>query len=146
MGQQLHTHNPSNLADILDRVLDKGVVVAGDIAISLVGVELLTIRLRLLIASVDKARDMGISWWESDPFLAGDQRALEAENKMLRERLAALESKLDRVPDLNTGVPAALTEMADDGQNSAADTDLVPSFIEPASGSSHGTAPTDAND
>jgi hypothetical protein len=59
----------SNLADILERVLDKGVVVAGDIVVSLVDVELLTIRLRLLIASVDKAKEMGINWWENDPWL-----------------------------------------------------------------------------
>ncbi len=59
----------STLADVLERVLDKGVVIAGDISISLVDIELLTIRLRLLIASVDKAREMGINWWEADPWL-----------------------------------------------------------------------------
>jgi len=58
-----------NLADLLDRVLDKGVVIAGDIKINLVEVELLTIKIRLLVASVDKARSMGINWWENDPFL-----------------------------------------------------------------------------
>jgi hypothetical protein len=72
--------DPSNLADVLERVLDKGVVVAGDIRIDLVGIELLTIRLRLLVASVDRAREMGIDWWQHDPMLSsraaedGDQR------------------------------------------------------------------------
>lgn len=60
---------PSNLADVLERVLDKGIVIAGDIRIDLVDVELLTIKLRLLVASVDRAREMGIDWWERDPML-----------------------------------------------------------------------------
>ena len=58
---------PANLADVLERVLDKGIVIAGDIRVNLVDVELLTIRVRLLIASVDRAREMGIDWWEHDP-------------------------------------------------------------------------------
>src|SRR5439155_25825238 len=64
----------SSLADILERVLDKGIVVAGDIAISLLDIELLTIKLRLLIASADTAREMGIDWWEHDPFLTSRAR------------------------------------------------------------------------
>ena len=63
-----------DLADILERVLDKGIVVAGDIAISLLDIELLTIKLRLLIASADTAREMGIDWWEHDPFLTSRAR------------------------------------------------------------------------
>jgi hypothetical protein len=87
-----HANQSASLADILERVLDKGVVVAGDISISLVGVELLTIRVRLLIASVDKAREIGIDWWEHDPALCSSRaRALEAENQLLRERLERLE-------------------------------------------------------
>ncbi len=91
---------PSNLADILERVLDKGIVIAGDIQINLLDVELLTIKLRLLIASVDRAREMGINWWESDPSLqslgpSGDgQQKLERENRELRERLERLERRL----------------------------------------------------
>lgn len=69
MGNIVHSTQSTNLADILERVLDKGIVVAGDIKISLADVELLTIRIRLLIASVDKAREMGINWWEHDPSL-----------------------------------------------------------------------------
>jgi hypothetical protein len=91
----------ANLADILERVLDKGIVIAGDIQINLLDIELLTIKLRLLIASVDRAREMGINWWESDSSLHkledddgdGDRR-LEAENRELKERLERLERQL----------------------------------------------------
>jgi hypothetical protein len=87
----------TNLADILDRILDKGIVIAGDISISLVDIELLTIKLRLLIASADKAREMGINWWESDPWLSkGDNKdGTEDGNK---DR-ASLESRLDRIEE-----------------------------------------------
>src|SRR3954467_7398362 len=92
----------TNLADILERVLDKGIVIAGDIQINLLDIELLTIKLRLLIASVDRAREMGINWWESDPSLQkvddgqsnGNAGALEQENRELRERLDRLERQL----------------------------------------------------
>ncbi len=94
MGQVVHHSQASTLADVLDRVLDKGVVIAGDVAISLVGVELLTIRLRLLISSVDKAREMGISWWETDPFLRSKAKSLDLENKGLLERVERLEAEL----------------------------------------------------
>jgi hypothetical protein len=94
---------PTNLADILERVLDKGIVIAGDIQINLLDIELLTIKLRLLIASVERAREMGINWWESDASLqsldgSGDsssQRQLQQENQELRERLERLERRLD---------------------------------------------------
>jgi hypothetical protein len=86
----------ANLADILERVLDKGIVIAGDIQINLLDIELLTIKLRLLIASVDRAREMGINWWESDASLSSgnDKDALEAENRELRDRLERLEQRL----------------------------------------------------
>ena len=92
----------ANLADILERVLDKGIVIAGDIQINLLDIELLTIKLRLLIASVDRAREMGINWWESDSSLQsgsggdgnGDSRRLEQENRELRERLERIEKLL----------------------------------------------------
>ena len=68
-----HPSADANLADILERVLDKGIVIAGDIQINLLDIELLTIKLRLLIASVDRAREMGINWWETDSSLqSGD--------------------------------------------------------------------------
>ena len=82
---------PANLADILERVLDKGIVIAGDIQINLLDIELLTIKLRLLVASVDRAREMGINWWETDASLSSDAQALEQENRSLRERLERLE-------------------------------------------------------
>jgi hypothetical protein len=85
----------ANLADILERVLDKGIVIAGDIQINLLDIELLTIKLRLLVASVDRAREMGIDWWESDPSLSSGARAeLAEENRDLRERLEELERKV----------------------------------------------------
>jgi hypothetical protein len=90
----------TNLADILERVLDKGIVIAGDIQINLLDVELLTIKLRLLIASVERAREMGINWWEGDDSLKhldvtnGDDRRHERENRELRERLERLERRL----------------------------------------------------
>ncbi len=87
-----HAIQATNLADILERVLDKGIVIAGDITISLVAVELLTIKLRLLVASVDKAMEMGINWWESDPALSSRARQMEEENRLLRERLERLEA------------------------------------------------------
>ena len=67
----------TNLADLLERVLDKGVVIAGEIVISLGAVELLTLKIRLLIASIDKAREIGIDWWETDPFLSSHARERE---------------------------------------------------------------------
>ncbi|MCF2435395.1 gas vesicle protein [Streptomyces thinghirensis] len=83
----------ANLADILERVLDKGVVIAGDIKINLLDIELLTIKLRLVVASVDKAKEMGIDWWESDPALPLRARRdeLTRENAELRERLRELD-------------------------------------------------------
>jgi len=89
-----HSVAGSGLADILERILDKGIVVAGDISVSLVGVELLTVRLRLVIASVDRALEMGIRWWEADAALSQDAAKLRAENLALTERLARLEAAL----------------------------------------------------
>ena len=89
-----HAIQSTNLADILERVLDKGIVIAGDISIELVGVELLNIKLRLLIASVDKAMEMGINWWQTDPYLTTSAKKMEDENKMLRERLQTLETRV----------------------------------------------------
>ena len=82
----------TNLADILERVLDKGIVIAGDIRVNLLDIELLTIKIRLLVASVDKAREMGIDWWEHDPTLSSGQRDLGEENRRLRARIGELEA------------------------------------------------------
>lgn len=86
----------TNLADILERVLDKGIVIAGDIRVNLLDIELLTIKIRLLVASVDKAREIGIDWWEHDPTLSSNGRDLAAENRALRERIGELEARRDR--------------------------------------------------
>jgi len=93
----------ASLADVLELVLDKGVVIAGDIRINLLEIELLTIKLRLLIASVDKAREMGINWWESDPTLtSAGQLNGESSPEELGQRIAALEQRLAEV----TGEPS----------------------------------------
>lgn len=89
-----HSIQSTSLADILERVLDKGIVIAGDITISLADVDLLKIKIRLLVCSVDKAMEMGINWWESDPYLSTNARRLEDENGQLRERLERLEARL----------------------------------------------------
>jgi len=105
----------TNLADILERVLDKGIVIAGDIQINLLDIELLTIKLRLLIASVERAREMGINWWEGDSSLQhlepgqdddgdGDERR---ENRELRERLERLERRLGVGEGAQSGEPGA---------------------------------------
>jgi hypothetical protein len=91
MDMQRPSGGPANLADILERVLDKGIVIAGDIQINLLDIELLTIKLRLLVASVERAQEMGINWWESDPTLSGNAQELERENEDLRQRLDRLE-------------------------------------------------------
>ena len=86
---------PANLADILERVLDKGIVIAGDIQVNLLEIELLTIKLRLLITSVDRALEMGINWWEGDPSLSRSANELDAENQELRKRLERLERAIE---------------------------------------------------
>jgi hypothetical protein len=108
----------SNLADILERVLDKGIVIAGDIQINLLDIELLTIKLRLLVASVDKAKEMGIDWWEHDPSLssrAAPQHSLAAENRRLRAEIEALrrgEALTDRGEEADEAPPAVEADEA----------------------------------
>ena len=95
---------PANLADILERVLDKGIIIAGDIRVNLLDIELLTIKIRLLISSADKAKEMGIDWWTRDPHLSskaqdqqGKQVDSERENKALRDRVEKLEAQLKAI-------------------------------------------------
>ncbi|MEK6582671.1 MAG: gas vesicle protein [Nitrospirota bacterium] len=92
--QMAHSIQATNLADILERVLDKGIVIAGDIKISIADVELLNIKIRLLVASVDKAMEMGINWWQTDPYLSVKADAIEKENKSLKARLDRIEKKV----------------------------------------------------
>ena len=84
-----------SLADVLERVLDKGVVIAGDISVSIASTELLNIKIRLLISSVERAKEMGINWWESDPSLSSQNNSLVQVNQKLLERVASLESEIE---------------------------------------------------
>ncbi|QGK71335.1 gas vesicle protein [Allosaccharopolyspora coralli] len=122
LARSQNSGSGANLADILERVLDKGIVIAGDIQVNLLDIELLTIKLRLLVASVDKAKEMGIDWWEHDPSLSSasmrngqqDQQSVEAdstrvdqlqaENDELHRRLAALEG--GSVPEEQASEPS----------------------------------------
>jgi hypothetical protein len=102
-----HRPQQANLADILERVLDKGIVIAGDIKVNLLDIELLTIKIRLLVASVDKAKEMGIDWWENDPMLSTRSRdqELEDENRRLKEELLESENQRlkERLRELESG-------------------------------------------
>ena len=89
-----HGIQATNLADILERVLDKGIVIAGDIKVSIADIELLSIKIRLLVASVEKAKEMGIDWWQSDPALSSKAKALDEERRDLKERLNRLEARI----------------------------------------------------
>ena len=91
------SHRATGLVDVLDRVLDKGLVIAGDIKVSLAEVELLTIRIRLLICSIDKAEQIGLDWWKYDHHLSPGKQALSAENDDLRKQVRALERQLASV-------------------------------------------------
>lgn len=96
---------PQGLVDILDKILDKGLVVAGDVKVSLANVELLTIQLRLVICSIDKAEAIGINWWRSDRFYSSDPKAVQAaEYDELRTRIADLERQLN-ARELPAGKP-----------------------------------------
>ena len=88
---------PPGLVDVLDRILDKGLVVAGDIKVSLANVELLTLQIRLLVCSIDKAEQIGLNWWRYDSNLTTRAERAEAENVELRERLAALEQEVKQL-------------------------------------------------
>ena len=89
-----HAVESSTLADVLERVLDKGVVIAGDIRVKLVDIELLTIQIRLVICSVDKAKEMGMDWWVNNPIFRGEKEQKNQEGSLasIEERLAKLEA------------------------------------------------------
>jgi len=95
-----HSINATNLADILERVLDKGIVIAGDIKIQIADIDLLTIKIRLLIASVDKALEMGVNWWQTDSYLSTKAKEVELEknNATLLQRVEQLEAKIQTSP------------------------------------------------
>ena len=104
----LITARPPGLVDVLDRILDKGLVIAGDIKVSLANVELLTLQIRLLVCSIDKAEQIGLNWWRYDTNLTTRAERAEAENLELRERLAELELEIRKIAAAN--VAAAVRE------------------------------------
>jgi len=93
----LITARPPGLVDVLDRILDKGLVIAGDIKVSLANVELLTLQIRLLVCSIDKAEQIGLNWWRYDTNLTTRAERAEAENVELRERLSELELEIRKI-------------------------------------------------
>jgi len=97
----LITARPPGLVDVLDRILDKGLVIAGDIKVSLANVELLTLQIRLLVCSIDKAEQIGLNWWRYDTNLTTRAERAEAENVELRERLAELELEIRKLAASN---------------------------------------------
>jgi hypothetical protein len=98
------TSRSTGLVDVLDRVLDKGLVIAGDIRVSLAEVELLTIRIRLIVCSLDKAQAVGLDWWKHDRYFSPSSRAgLAAENEDLRRQVRELEAQLATSMPLSQG-------------------------------------------
>lgn len=97
MADQItHAIQATNLADILERVLDKGIVIAGDIKIQIADIDLLNIKIRLLVASVDKAMEMGINWWQQDSYLSSEAKEarLDKENRILKKKLERLKAEI----------------------------------------------------
>jgi hypothetical protein len=107
---QLGRHQASGLVDVLDRVLDKGLVIAGDIKVSLAEVELLTVRIRLIVCSIDKAQEIGLDWWRYDHHLAPGRAQAQVENEQLKEQVRLLERKVEsltrRTPGAKRKLPA----------------------------------------
>jgi Gas vesicle protein len=103
--QVVSSSGTTNLADLLERVLDKGIVIAGDITVSLGQVELLSIKLRLIVASIDKAQEIGIDWWRSDPALSSHAKQMEMENEQLKTRLDRVEDRLRSLPAPHSASP-----------------------------------------
>ena len=97
----LITARPPGLVDVLDRILDKGLVIAGDIKVSLANVDLLTLQIRLLVCSIDKAEQIGLNWWRYDTNLTTRAERAEAENVELRERLTELEQEIRKLATAN---------------------------------------------
>jgi uncharacterized protein YlxW (UPF0749 family) len=107
----LITARPPGLVDVLDRILDKGLVIAGDIKVSLANVELLTLQIRLLVCSIDKAEQIGLNWWRYDTNLTTRAERAEAENVELRERLTELEQEIRKLAASNIAAARSETEV-----------------------------------
>ena len=106
-----------SLADVLERVLDKGIVIAGDIRVELLDIELLTIRIRLLVSSADQAAELGLAWWRSDPFFTGEDLPASGGREAGDEATAALTRLADNTDELLRRV--AVLEARDDGTHTA---------------------------
>ena len=98
----------TNLADILERVLDKGIVIAGDISISLVDIELLTIQIRLLVCSVDKAKEMGIDWWSTNSYLSSGAAPGKSQVEAMSARIAQLEAAAQQIQPMTMQAEGAV--------------------------------------
>ncbi len=107
----LITARPPGLVDVLDRILDKGLVIAGDIKVSLANVELLTLQIRLLVCSIDKAEQIGLNWWRYDTNLTTRAERAEAENVELRERLSELEQEIRKLGASSTQTEVTRTQI-----------------------------------
>ena len=107
----LITARPQGLVDVLDRILDKGLVIAGDIKVSFANVELLTLQIRLLVCSIDKAEQIGLNWWRYDTNLTTRAERAEAENVELRERLTELEQEIRKLAAANIAARSESTEV-----------------------------------
>jgi gas vesicle protein GvpA/GvpJ/GvpM family len=108
----LITSRPPGLVDVLDRILDKGLVIAGDIKVSLANVELLTLQIRLLVCSIDKAEQIGLNWWRYDSNLTMRAERAEGENAELRNRLAQLEMQVREMTGTSSKKPTTQRRVA----------------------------------
>ena len=101
IGSSALGRQPDSLADVLERVLDKGIVIAGDVVVNILDIELLTLKLRLFVSSAETAREMGMDWWTHDPFFSGRRAVEDGEVQALRDRVAELEELVRRagLPD-----------------------------------------------
>jgi len=113
LGSGALGRQPDSLADVLERVLDKGVVIAGDVVVNILDIELLTLKLRLFISSAETAREMGLDWWTHDPFFSGRpavEQGDDDETQALRDRVAQLEELVHRAGLDDQGEPRALDQ------------------------------------
>lgn len=113
----LITARPPGLVDVLDRILDKGLVIAGDIKVSLANVELLTLQIRLLVCSIDKAEQIGLNWWRYDTNLTTRAERAEAENVELRTRLSELEMEIRKLGASTTQTEVTRTQIKRNTKN-----------------------------
>ena len=133
--QVVSSSGTTNLADLLERVLDKGIVIAGDITVSLGQVELLSIKVRLLVASIDKAQEIGIDWWRSDPALSSQAKQMQVQNEQLKSRLDHVEEQLRSISAPQSGAQGAPPPSSNGGGQGQRDPNNAPR---------HGNAQSDA--